>query len=43
VRGREGKEGRGQTAGEGSGGERREGKGSGHPQIFTWIVAYGYQ
>jgi len=27
-------------AGERKGGERRGGKGSGHPQIFTWIVAY---
>jgi len=32
------REGRGQ---EGRGGDGREEKGSGHPQIFIWIVAYG--
>ena len=34
-----GREGRGR--GEGKGEDGKEGKGSGHPQIFTWIVAYG--
>jgi len=39
--GRQGREGREGKRREGSGGDGRDGKGSRHPQIFTWIVAYG--